>query len=112
MILEGLFGNVTAPKALIFLQLRESSYPLAIAKAFSIPVNQVQRQLERFAVEGILSSRLVGKTRIYSFNSRCFYLDELRGLLQKASKFLPKAELEKILLTRERPRRVGKRLPK
>ena len=112
MILEGLFGNATAPKALIYLQLRDSGYPLAIAQTFSVPVNQVQRQLERFAVEGILSSRMVGKTRIYSFNPRCFYLDDLRGLLKKAAAQLPKEELAKITLTRERPRRVGKRLPK
>ena len=36
-------------------------------------MSQVQRQLERFEREGLLASRLVGRTREYRWNPRCLF---------------------------------------
>lgn len=111
MILEGLFGNSTAPKVLLYLQARGEGYPSALAQAFGVPVNQTQRQLERFELEGVLSSRLAGRTRIYTFNPRCFYIADLRSMLAKALARLPLDLREELLKQRKRPRRKGKKLP-
>ncbi|MBP7843922.1 MAG: ArsR family transcriptional regulator [Proteobacteria bacterium] len=112
MILSGLFGNESAPKVLLYLENYSSGYPLGIAQTFKVPVSQIQRQLERFELEGVLSSRLIGKTRVYTWNPRCIYLKDLRSLLKKAIAVLPEHEIEKYFRQRQRPRRSGKPLAK
>ena len=111
MILEGLTGNETASKVLLYLESYGSGYPRGISETFEIAVSQVQRQLERFEREGILVSRLVGKTRVYEWNPRCFYLAELRAILAKCLERLPESIKEKYFHQRARPRRKGKPLP-
>ena len=110
MLLYGLFGNETAEKVLLSIENYGSGYPRGIATTFEIAISQVQRQMERFEREGILSSRLVGRTRVYEFNPRYLFRDELETLLRKALKYLPPAVLEKYFTQRTRPRRRGKPL--
>jgi hypothetical protein len=110
MLLSGLFGNETAEKVLLSIANYGSGYPRGIASNFGIPVSQVQRQLERFEREAVLSSRLVGKTRVYEFNPRYLFRDELDALLKKALKSLPPSVLEEYFTLRVRPRRRGKPL--
>ena len=111
MILSGLFGNVTAAKVLLYLENYDSGYPNGIATVFDVPVSQVQRQLEKMELEGILSSKLIGKTRSYSWNPRCFYIEDLRSILKKALAALPDSQNEKYFRQRQRPRRASKALP-
>lgn len=110
MLLAGLFGNETAEKVLLSIENSGSAYPRGIAIAFGIAISQVQRQLERFEREGVLSSRLVGRTRVYEFNPRYLFRDELNALLRKALRSLPPEVLEKYFTRRTRPRRRGKPL--
>lgn len=111
MILEGLTGNETASKVLLYLESYGSGYPRAISETFEISLSQVQRQLERFEREGILASRLIGKTRVYEWNPRCFYLEDLKSILSKSLERLPESLLEKYFRKRMRPRKKGKPLP-
>ena len=111
MILSGLFGNETAAKVLLYLQELDSGYPRGIAQALKLSLSQVQRQLERLEREGVLASRLFGKVRIYEWNPRCGYLEELRTLLAKGSAMLPDEIRGQLLGERRRPRRSGKPLP-
>jgi hypothetical protein len=111
MILAGLTGNETASKVLLYLASYGSGYPRGISETFKVAISPVQRQLERLEREGILVSRLIGKTRVYEWNPRCFYLDELKALLAKALERLPDQLREKYFLQRTRPRRKGKPLP-
>jgi DNA-binding transcriptional ArsR family regulator len=111
MIFSGLFGNETAAKVLLYLQQLESGYPRGIALALQIPLSQVQRQLERFEREGVVVSRVLGKTRLYQWNPRCGYLDELRSLLSRGIQMLPEQVRETFNGERRRPRRKGKPLP-
>ncbi|MGK5084438.1 ArsR family transcriptional regulator [Bdellovibrionota bacterium FG-1] len=104
MIISTLFGSETAEKALLYLENYGSGYPRGIAKAFDVAVGQVQKQLEKFELEGVLSSRLVGRTRVYEWNPRCFYLDELRGILAKSLKQLPSSIHDQYFRERTRPR--------
>lgn len=110
MLLSGLFGNETAEKVLLAIENYGSGYPRGIAITFGMAISQVQRQLERLEREAILSSRLVGRTRVYELNPRYLFRDELEALLKKALKSLPVEIVEKYFTQRMRPRRRGKPL--
>ena len=110
MLISGLLGNETAEKVLLFVESYQTAYARQIAMTFEIPVSQIQRQLERFERESIMVSQLVGKTRLYQFNPRYLFKDELSTLLQKALKNLPSETIEKYFTKRTRPRRKGKPL--
>jgi predicted ArsR family transcriptional regulator len=110
MLLSGLFGNETAEKVLLSISNYGSGYPRGIAMTFGIAVSQVQRQLERLEREAVLSSRLVGRTRVYELNPRYLFRDELEALLKKALKALPPSVIDQYFTQRRRPRRRGKPL--
>jgi hypothetical protein len=110
-MLEGIFGNATAEKVLLYLEQFEEGYALGIAKAFDdLPVSMVQRQLQRLEAAGVLVSRLQGRTRVFTWNPRFAFETELRALLRKAIGRLPAAERERYFTARRRPRRSGKPL--
>jgi DNA-binding transcriptional ArsR family regulator len=110
-VLEGLLGNATAEKILLYLEQFEEGYARQIAEAFDgMAVSQVQRQLQRFEAAGVLVSQLKGRTRLYVWNPRYRFLDELRTLLRKALRALPEEERRRYFAKRRRPRRTGKPL--
>jgi hypothetical protein len=111
VLLAGLFGTDTAEKVLLYLKNYGSGYPRGIATTFDLPVSQIQRQLERFEREGIIASRMVGRTREYRWNPRYLFREELDALLGKALSNLPDEYLSKYFRARNRPRRKGKPLP-
>ena len=110
-MLEGVFGNATAEKVLLYLEQFEEGYALGIARAFdNLPVSMVQRQLERLEAAGVLVSKLQGRTRVFTWNPRFAFKTELRALLRRALKLLPAAERERYFVARRRPRRTGQPL--
>lgn len=109
-MLEGLFGNIIIEKILFFLYVYTEGYPLGMAKVFGVPVNRIQQQLKRLENGGIVVSRLVGKVRLYTFNPRFPFLEELKELMAKAYEFVPENEKERYFRMRKRPRRAGKPL--
>ncbi len=109
-MLEGLFGNATVEKVLLYLEQFEDGYPSEIARTFGVPVAMVQRQLDRLERGGIVVSRLRGRTRLFEWNPGFPFRDELRALLRKAVRALPAGDRRKFLAQRRRPRRAGKPL--
>ncbi len=110
-MLEGILGNATAEKVLLYLEHYGEGYALAIAQTFdALPVSMVQRQLERLEAAGVLVSQLQGRTRVFTWNPRFAFEDELRALLRKALRLLPAAERKRYFAARRRPRRAGKPL--
>lgn len=109
-MLESLLGSVNRERVLIFIYSREEGYPRDIARFFSTDLTPVQRQLEVLERGGILVSRLLGRTRLYSFNPGYPFLNEVKALLGKAISFYPQDEQDRLLLVRRRPRRAGKPL--
>lgn len=110
MLLESLFGNKTAEKVFLYLANYSQGYARDIALTYDTTLSMVQKQLTRLEAGGILSSRLVGKTRVYELNPRWYFYKELSALLQKALAALPPAETAKYYRKRQRPRRAGKAL--
>ena len=109
-MLEVIFGNNTAEKVLLYINTYREGYAAGMSKIFNIPLNMVQKQLRRFEEGGILVSQLKGNTRIFTFNPRYIFLDELKNFLNKAMKLLPEKEIKKYYRRRTRPRKTGKPL--
>jgi hypothetical protein len=110
-MLEGIFGNASAEKVLLYLEQYEEGYATASARTFDgLSLNMAQRQLDRFERAGALVSSLKGRTRLYTWNRRYPFRGELRALLKKALAQLPAAERKRYFTERRRPRRAGKPL--
>lgn len=108
-MLEGILGNATAEKSLLYIEAYGEGYAPEIASAFGLPsVTMVRRQLERFERAGALVSVTRGRTRLFSWNPRYVFLAEVRALLRKALRSLPEAERRRYFTERRRPRRTGK----
>ncbi len=112
-MLEALFGNESIERVLFYVYKNKSCYALQLKKQFRTALSPMQQALLRLEKGGILASTLVGKTRVFQFNPRYFFLDELCAFLQRAYETLPE-EIKKQYyepMIRKRPRRTGKPLP-
>lgn len=110
-MLEGIFGNASAEKVLLYLERYEEGYATAIVRTFDgLSLHMAQRQLDRFERAGALVSSLRGRTRLYAWNPRYPFRRELRALLRKALQELPSSERERYFTERRRPRRAAKPL--
>jgi DNA-binding transcriptional ArsR family regulator len=110
-VLEGLFGNATSEKVLLYLEQYGEGYATRIADTFEgVSVSMVQAQLERFENAGLLVSLMKGRTRLFTWNPRYAFREEVRALLRKALRALPEHERRRYFSERRRPRRTGKPL--
>ena len=109
-MLEAVLGSEGAERVLIFLAARGQGYALEIANTFDMSVSNVQKHLERMERGGLLVNAKTGRTRVYSFNPRYAFKDEVEALLNKAVNMAPEPVKEMLLLNRRRPRRAGKPL--
>jgi transposase len=109
-MLETILGSIGCERSLVFLIARDEGYAREIARFYSTDLNPIQKQLDKLESGGVLVSRTAGRTRLYSFNPRYPFLEELRALLQKALKFYPDDLQDRLVMSRRRPRRRGKRL--
>jgi DNA-binding transcriptional ArsR family regulator len=108
-VLEKLFGSKTAEIVLMYLFVFQEGYPTEISRIFSIPLNMIQKQLFKFEEGGMLVSRLRGKVRIYQWNPRYPFLNEVKKLLERNFEYLPEFIKEKYYRQRTRPRRRDKK---
>lgn len=94
--LETMFGGKAAAKVLLFIENYGEGYASWIARTFEMPLSEVQKQLTKFEQAGILVSRMVGTSRMYTWNSRDPALDGLRQMLRNTLDYgIPKARLTK-----------------
>ena len=78
-----LFGNRTADLVLLFLARHGEAWATQIAGDLEIPVNMVQKQLERFERGGVLESAPEGRRRMYRWNAGYPALGPLLKLLEQ-----------------------------
>lgn len=109
-MLESIFGNATVEKVLLYLQNYNEGYASEIATTFSISLSVVQKQLKRLEDGGIIVSQPKGRTRLFLWNPRYPFREELQTLLEKSFEFMPENEIKKYYRKRQRPRRGGKPL--
>jgi hypothetical protein len=95
---------------LIFLLAPGKGYATEMARFFETDLYGIQSQLVRFETGGVLVSRKVGRTRVFSFNPQYAILDELRALRGKALSFYPEGLREQLIMIRRRPRLRGRPL--
>ena len=85
-MLEGLLGNKSAEKVMLALYAHEELHASAIAQMYDTALDPIKKQLERFEEAGFLVSRVVGRSRLYSFNQKHPITKPLQELLSVASK--------------------------
>jgi DNA-binding transcriptional ArsR family regulator len=107
-MLEGIFGNKTAEKVLLHIYHYGEIHASAIAEDYEIYKNSVSKQLDRFENAGILISKQVGKSRIYSLNKKSPFHSAITEILRIAYESIPLEERMKLFRVRRRPRRKGK----
>lgn len=103
------FGSASRTGALISLALMDESYPRELARILERPLFGIQKALLGLERDGLVASRMAGRTRLYRLNPRYFALKELRSLLGRLAEAEDSlgARIEDL---RRRPRRPGKRL--
>lgn len=106
-MLDKILGSDIAAKCLLSVYKYEEIYPSAIAADFKLTKSAVQYQLERFEDSGVLISRLVGKTRVYLFNSKSPVSNMVKDLVKFYFERMSISDKEE-LFARRRPRRKGK----
>jgi hypothetical protein len=93
---------------LVFMASKGAGYAKEISDFFGANLRSVQRQTERLEAGGVLVSRMVGKTRLFSLNPRYPFRKPLLDLLKEAKRFYPPDLIEGLDFERRRPRRKGK----
>ena len=109
-MIEPILGPRNAERVLMFILARDQGYTREIARFSGADPDSIQKQLVRLEQGGVLVSKSEGRTRLYRFNPRYSFLNELKALLNKALSFYPKDERERLTVVRRRPRRKGKPL--
>ncbi len=109
-MLEPILGSLNSERVLMFVFARDEGYAREIARFYETDLYPVQKQLEKLENGGVLVSRTTGRTRLYTFNPRYPFVDELKALLEKTMTFYPGDLRERLVMSRRRPRRRGKPL--
>jgi len=90
--LARLLGSATRAQVLLWLVAREESYAREIAAALGPALNVFQTQLARLEACGIVTSRRVGRVKMYRLDPACPVRSELEALLRRALEHLPAGE--------------------
>jgi DNA-binding transcriptional ArsR family regulator len=106
---KGLFGSRARERVLKLLGLLERSYPRELAVVLGEDLSVVQRTANDLERDGVLASRLMGRTRIFELNRTYQHYAQLRELLVRMGQSDPEI-VEAAQRLRQRPRRAGKEL--
>ena len=109
-MLEAIFGSKNRERVLQFILANGEGYAKEIADFYGTSVDPIQKQLEKMELGGVLVSKSVGRTRLFVFNPRYAFLNELKALLERAREYYDPDEIERLTMGRKRPRRAGKPL--
>jgi DNA-binding transcriptional ArsR family regulator len=104
-----IFGSRRRSEILLLLGFLQSSYPSELARLLRVRPFSVQGILNSLEKEGVVTSRLVGRTRVFQLDPRRGYAKELRALLDKLGEGETQLRARAASL-RRRPRRPGKKL--
>lgn len=77
------FGSLARTRALLALALMTESYPRELARVLETPLFSIQKALASLERDGLVASRLLGRTRLYALNPRYLASRELREYLER-----------------------------
>ncbi len=106
--LANFFGSGAAEAALLHLFHYGETYGRAVATDMEIALQPVQRQLDRFEQCGVLVSREVGRTRLYTWNPKSPFSALLREMVKVQYEAIPLEQRQVLFQARRRPRAKGK----
>ena len=82
-MLEPIFGGKNIERIFFFLLINQRCYGRQLCYIFSQALSPIQKALDRLERGGLIISFLEGKTRMYQFNPRYPFLQELKTLLKE-----------------------------
>ena len=109
-MLEAIVGSLSAERVMLYLAAKDKGYATEIARAFGTDLSPIQKQLDRLERDGLLIQEKVGRTRVYEFNPRYPFINELMPVLTKALTMLPESLQVHLVMDRRRPRKKDKPL--
>ncbi|MCE5295030.1 MAG: winged helix-turn-helix domain-containing protein [Chlamydiales bacterium] len=111
-MLEYLFANKNVEKIIIYLKLHSKANASELSRTLGTALDPIQKTLKKLESGGLLASFLEGRTRVFIWNPRYPFLEEIQNLAQKAYDFLPTTIQETYYQStkRKRPRKTGKPL--
>jgi DNA-binding transcriptional ArsR family regulator len=77
------FGSKARSQVLFALSLMEESYPRELARVLEAPLFSIQKALASLERDGLVASRVLGRTRLYTLNPRYIASRELREYLAR-----------------------------
>jgi DNA-binding transcriptional ArsR family regulator len=109
-MLEYLFANKNVEKVLMYLCLHGKANATELSRTFGSALDPIQKTLKKLEEGGLLASFLEGRTRVFQWNPRYPFLEEIQLLAKKAYSFLPPDIREACYqpIKRKRPRKTGK----
>ena len=107
-MLRALFGSKDKEFVLQYLLSKNEGYASKIARFFDVTPSQITKQLEALESGDIIVGYQVGRTRLYKFNPRYYFYNELEALLKRARDAYPDELKEKLLFNRSAPRKKNK----
>ena len=103
-----IFGNDSAEKVLLHIYHYGEIHVSAIAHDYKISITPLKIQLERFENGGLLKSKVIGRSRVYSFNEKSIWTTPVKNILKIAYDSIPLKTKEELFGARRRPRKKGK----
>ena len=107
-MLKVLLGSKDKELVLQYLLSKNEGYASKIARLYDIKPSQISRQLESLEEGGVLVSFQIGRSRLYKFNPRYYFLLELKMLLKKAVEAYPDELRDLLMFKRTTPRKKSK----
>lgn len=96
----------------MYLCLHGKANATELSRTFDSALDPIQKTLRKLEEGGLLASFLEGRTRVFQWNPRYPFLEEIQALAKKAYSFLPPDTQETRYQStkRKRPRKTGKPL--
>lgn len=108
MLLAELFGSRTAEKVFLYLYHYNEAHARVIAKDMQMSYGQVERQLKKYESIGLLISKEVGRSRVYSFNRKYLLIEPVLQMIAKVYNSIPVNVRKELFKSRHKARRSDK----
>jgi predicted transcriptional regulator len=103
------FGSITRTQVLVILNLLGASFQRELSRVLDSSPSVVQKALTSLERDGLVSGRMIGRTRSYTLNPRYFARAEFGEFLKRLAEADTNLQARAAEL-RRRPRRAGKPL--